>query len=100
MILSDVFQGYAEIPNPPNPDDGGGSDSESSNMVLVIILVSLAIILVVGGIVVFIYLRKLKSKPMENVIIAKPTNLDDISGTNKGEKMLDSMAQSQAVENQ
>ena len=35
---------------------------------------------------------------MENVIIAKPTNLDDISSANKGEKMLESMANSQASE--
>ena len=37
---------------------------------------------------------------MSNVIIAKPTNLEDIQDANKGEKMLDSMAQSQAYENQ
>ena len=70
---------------------------ESSNTVLVVVLVVLALLLVLGGIFIFICLRKIKNKPMEKAIIAKPTNLDDIQGTNKGEKMLDSMAQSQAV---
>ena len=77
-----------------------GDVSEESNIVLVIILVVLAIILVGGGVFLFICLRNYKNKPMENVIIAKPTNLDDIQDANKGEKMLDSMAQSQAYENQ
>ena len=70
---------------------------ESSNLALIIILVILAVLLVVGGIFIFICLRNIKNKPMEKAIIAKPTNLDDIQATNKGEKMLDSMAQSQAV---
>jgi hypothetical protein len=70
---------------------------ENSNTVLVVVLVVLAVLLVLGGIFIFICLRKMKNKPMEKVIMAKPTNLDDIQGTNKGEKMLDSMAQSQAV---
>ena len=70
---------------------------ESSNTTLIIVLVVLAVLLVAGGIFIFICLRNIKNKPMEKAIIAKPTNLDDIQGTNKGEKMLDSMAQSQAV---
>jgi hypothetical protein len=57
---------------------------ESSNTVLVVVLVVLAILLVLGGIFIFICLRKIKNKPMEKAIIAKPTNLDDIQGTNKG----------------
>ena len=78
---------------------GDSNGQNGRNIVLVIILVSLAIVLVIGGILIFICLRKLKNKPMENVIIAKPTNLEDIESANKGEKMLESMAQSQAQEN-
>ena len=88
MILSNVVSGNAE-------DSKGGS-----NKVLVIILVILAIILVGGGIFLCIYLKRLKEKPVQKVIKAQATDLDDIQNANKGEKMLDSMAQSQAYENQ
>ena len=88
MILSDVFQSYA------------GNPESDSNTALVVIIVILAIVLVVGGVLVYVFLRRLKNKPLENRIVAKPTNLDDISNANKGEKMLDSMANSQASENQ
>ena len=86
MILSKVIS---------SQDNGS-----SSNIVLVVILIVLAVILVVGGILIFIYLRKLKNRPMEKAIIAKPASLEDIQSANKGEKMLDSMAQSQAYEKQ
>ena len=86
MILSKVIS---------SQDNGS-----SSNIVLVSILIVLAVIIVVGGILIFIYLRKLKNRPMEKAIIAKPASLDDIQTANKGEKMLDSMAQSQAYEKQ
>ena len=88
MILSNVISGNAE-------DTKGGS-----NKVLVIILVVLAVILVCGGVFLCIYLRRLKEKPMQKVIKAQATDLEDIQNANKGEKMLDSMAQSQANENQ
>ena len=90
MVLSDIISG-----NIINTEGG-----DSSNHVLVVIIVILAIILVVGGVFLFICLRNMKNRPMENAIIAKPTNLSDIQNANKGEKMLDSMAQSQAYENQ
>ena len=91
MILSDIVS---------NKMDGRDDDDDSSNIVLISVLVGLAVLLVAGGIIMFICLRNLKNKPMENVIIAKPASLDDIQSANKGEKMLDSMAQSQAYENQ
>ena len=104
MILSDIISGNAtEDKNDDGGDDQGGDGNKGeggSNIVLVIVLVVLAIILVVGGVSLFICLRNYKRKPMSNVIIAKPTNLEDIQDANKGEKMLDSMAQSQAYENQ
>ena len=86
MVLSNVYQ-YDK-----NADEGSVSTA------LIIILILLAIILIVGGGLIYICLRRLQNKPMENVIIAKPTNLDDISSANKGEKMLESMANSQASE--
>ena len=84
MILSDIYAHTIIV-------------EESSNTTLVIILVVLAVLLVCGGIFIFICLRRIKNRPMEKQIVAKPTNLEDIQGTSKGEKMLDSMAQSQAV---
>ena len=86
MVLSNVYQ-YDK-----NADDG------TTSTALVIILILLAIILLVGAALIYICLRRLQNKPMENVIVAKPTNLDDISSANKGEKMLESMANSQASE--
>ena len=94
MILSSIFNNKGEN------DDSGNKDDDSSNILLVGILIGLGVLLVAGGIILFVCLRNLRNKPMENVIIAKPTNLDDIQNANKGEKMLDSMAQSQAYENQ
>ena len=91
MVLSNIYSGTI---------NSGSGEGSSSNLVLIVIIVILAIILVVGGVFLFICLRNYKNKPMENIIIAKPTNLDDIQSANKGEKMLDSMAQSQAYENQ
>ena len=86
MILSNILTSHTE------------DEKSSSNIVLVSVLVGLAVILIIGGIVIFLCLRKLKNRPMENAIIAKPTNLDDIQNANN-EKML-SMAESQAVEKQ
>ena len=88
MILSDIFQTYTQ------------EDESGSNAAFVIVVIVLAIVLIAGGIFVYYYLKKYKSRPMENKIIAKPTNLDDIARANQGEKMLDSMANSQASENQ
>ena len=73
---------------------------EGSNIVLVIVIVVLAILLVIGGVFIFICLRKMKNAPTDKVIMAKPTSLSDIENANKGEKMIESMAQSQAYENQ
>ena len=91
MILSNIVSSSI---------DSSSGSSKGSNIILVSVLVTLSIVLIVGAIIIFICLRKLKNKPMENAIIAKPTNLDDIQSANKGEKMIDSMAQSQAYENQ
>ena len=88
MILSDVFQTFTQ------------EDESGSNAAFVIVVIVLSIVLIAGGIFVYYYLKKYKSRPMENKIIAKPTNLDDIARANQGEKMLDSMANSQASENQ
>ena len=90
MVLSDVYSG--------NINGSGGG--ETSNRVFVVIIIILSIILIVGGVLVFLFLRSYSNRKPENMIIAKPTNLDDIQASNKGEKMLDSMAQSQAYENQ
>ena len=87
MILSNIVSG--EI-----------NQDKSSNILLVSILITLAIILIVGSIIVFIFLRRLKNRSISRAIVAKPTNLDDIQSANQGEKMIDSMAQSQAYEKQ
>ena len=87
MILSDVYQNYI---------DGAGDGPKTS---LIIILSILGVVLIGGGVFAYFCIKKLRTKPLQNVIIAKPTTLDDISGANQGEKMLDSMAQSQASEN-
>jgi hypothetical protein len=88
MILSNVFQTFSQ------------EDESGSNVAFVIVVIVLAIVLIAGGLFVYYYLKKYKNKPMESRIIAKPTNLDDIARANQGEKMLDSMANSQASENQ
>ena len=56
-------------------------------------------ILIAGGVFIFFYIRIIKNKP-RGAILSKPTDFTDIQDANPGEKILDSMAQSQAVENQ
>ena len=90
MILSDVYS--------PS-EDSDNSGEEGTRTTLIIIIVVLAVILIAGGVFIFFYIRIIKNKP-RGAILSKPTDFTDIQDANPGEKILDSMAQSQAVENQ
>ena len=88
MILSDIYS--------PN---GGDEPSSGTNTALIVIIIVLAIVCVAGGIAVFIYVRKLKNKP-KGAIVSQPTDDTDIEGAESGQKLVESMAQSVAVEHQ
>ena len=90
MILSDVL----------SIGESKAETKSNSRTLLIIIVIILSVILVAGGIFVYLYVRKLKSAPRENIILAKPTDLGDIESANAGEKMIESLARSQAFENQ
>ena len=90
MILSDVYSPYSDSEN---------SEENGTRTALIIIIVVLSVILIGGGVFLFIYLRIIRKKP-RGAIVSKPTDFSDIQGANAGEKMLDSMASSQAVENE
>ena len=89
MILSDVLSIGAKV-----------EVKNSQRTLLIIIVIILSVILVAGGIFVFLYVRKLKSSPRDKIIGAKQTNIDDIESANAGEKMIESMRESQAYESQ
>ena len=84
MILSEVY----------GPKKKSSSKKERTTLIIVAII--LALICIPGGVAVFLYLKKLKKKP-RRALASKPTDFKDIEGANTGEKMLDSMAHSQAV---
>ena len=88
MILSDIYS--------PN---GGVEPSSGTNTALIVIIIVLAIVCIAGGIAVFIYVRKLKNKP-KGAIVSQPTDDTDIEGAESGQKLVESMAQSVAVEHQ
>ena len=87
MILSDVY----------SPNENKSSENET-RITLIIIIAVLSVVCVVGGIGVFFYVRKIKSNRNKYIAIAKHTDIDDIDGTNTGDKLVESMSQSQAVE--
>ena len=62
MILSNIVSSSI---------DSSSGSNKGSNIILVSVLVTLSIVLIVGAIIIFICLRKLKNKPMENAIIAQ-----------------------------
>ena len=55
--------------------------------------------MVIGGIVLFIYLRKIKNRP-KGAFDSKPTGMEEIDSADAGQKLVESMAQSQAAEKQ
>ena len=77
MILSDVLQG--------NP-----SSTSANRTVLIIVVSVLSIILIAGGIGVYFFLKKYKSRPNSKKIDAKQTSLADVDNPN--EKMIMSTA--------
>jgi hypothetical protein len=90
MILSEVY-------SPKSGEEDSGSDK--GNTALIIIIIVLAIVCIAGGIAVFFYIRKLKNKP-KGAIVSQPTDVNDIEEQESGQKLVESMAQSVAVEHQ
>ena len=89
MILSEVYT---------NQPSKSGEDKKTRNA-LIIVIVILIVVCITGGVLVYLYLKKLKNRP-RGAIISKPTGFDDIDSANAGEKLVESMAKSQALENQ
>ena len=89
MILSEVYT---------NQPSKSGEDKKTRNA-LIIVIVILIVACITGGVLVYLYLKKLKNRP-RGAIISKPTGFDDIDSANAGEKLVESMAKSQALENQ
>ena len=91
VILSDIFS--------PKGNENKDADKKKTRNALIVIIIVLAIVCVAGGIAVFIYVRKLKNKP-KGAIVSQPTDDTDIEGAESGQKLVESMAQSVAVEHQ
>ena len=77
MILSEVLQAEA-------------SGTSTSRTVLVVVISVLAVVLIAGGIGVYFFLKKYKSRPNSKRIDAKQTSLADVDNPN--EKMIMSTA--------
>ena len=86
-ILSDIF----------TPKEDPNKEAEKERKTLIIVIVILTVVCVVGGVSLYLYLRKLKNRP-RGAIMAKTTDFDDIQDATAGEKMLDRYTQSRASE--
>ena len=86
-ILSDIYS------NKPTPED---PESKQTRTALIVVIIVLSVICILGGVAVFLYVRKLKSQP-RGAIIAKPTDFSDLDGMNQ-EKLVESMSKSVAME--
>jgi hypothetical protein len=87
MILSDIYS--------PNDNPGGSG----TRIALIVIIIVLVLVCITGGVAIFFYLRKLKNKPA-GAVASKPTDIGDIDSAEAGQKLVESMAQSVAVEHQ
>ena len=85
MILSDIFS-----PKKDNSD-------RKTRKILIIVIIVLAVICIGGGVAFYLYLNKLKNRP-KGVYRAKNTDINDIESTTSGQKLVESMSQSQADE--
>ena len=88
MILSDIFTS--------DKDKSDDSSAKQTRTALIVVIIVLSVICILGGVAVFLYLRKLKSQP-RRAIIAKPTDFSDIEGTDQ-EKLVESMSKSVSME--
>ena len=84
MILSEIFSTT--------------SVKKSSTSALIIVAVVLSVICIVGGVSLFLYLRKLKNRP-RGAIISKPSDLTDIENIKSDNLINNSMSESRASEN-
>ena len=89
MILSDVY----------SPSEGDGNGGDGNRMALIIVIIALTLVFVLGGIWFYLYLRRLKNRK-KVPLMAKPTGMAEIDGTDAGQKLVESMSQSQAAEKQ
>lgn len=87
MILSDIY----------SPNDN--SDGSGTRTALIIIIIVLVLVCITGGIAIFLYLRKLKSRPV-GAVASKPTDIADIDSAEAGQKLVESMSQSVVAEHQ
>ena len=85
MILSDIFS-----PKKDNSD-------RKTRKILIIVIIVLAVICIGGGVAFYLYLNKLKNRP-KGVYRAKNTDINDIESTTSGQKLVESMSQSQVDE--
>ena len=88
MILSEIYS--------PNENDG---KEETTNTALIVVIIILSLVLVIGGIILFLYLRRIKNIP-KGAFDSKPTDMGEIDSADAGQKLVESMAQSQAAEKQ
>ncbi len=64
---------------------------------MIIIIIVLALVCVIGRISFYLYLRRLKNRP-KSAFLAKHTGMDEINSADAGQKLVESMSQSQAAE--
>ena len=88
VILSEIYS--------PNENDG---KEETTNTALIVVIIILSLVLVIGGIILFLYLRRIKNRP-KGAFDSKPTDMGEIDSADAGQKLVESMAQSQAAEKQ
>ncbi|MBO6244399.1 MAG: hypothetical protein J6O41_07580 [Clostridia bacterium] len=89
MILSEVY----------SPSESDNNEEGKTRTTLIIVIIVLALVCVIGGISFYLYLRKLKNRS-KRAIVAKHTGMDAINSSGAGEKLVESMSQSQAAEKQ
>ena len=89
MILSEVY----------SPCKGDNNEGSGNKTALIIVIIVLALVCVIGGISLYLYLRRLKNRSKAPVM-AKPTGMADIDSAETGQNLIESMSQSQAAEKQ
>ena len=89
MLLSEIY----------SPTKASTEEQKKTKTALIVIIVILGVVFIAGGIIFYLYLRRLKSKSKGD-LVGKTTGMDDIEGATAGQKLVESMAQSQAVEHQ
>ena len=85
MILSEV---YSPTKSPTGEKE---KETKETRTALIVVIVILVVALIVGGIILFLYLRRLKSRS-KSELVGKTTSVEDIDSAGTGENLVESQA--------